>query len=378
MELEQELLREWSRKLNEKSFDELSKYIFGEEYPKFIEKQIMAFEPPANDQEAINQLQKSTEMGNKDAFYRNYFYNMMPIQLHYFQENNMVPPGEQLDWTIGGEGKGLLRKNFYGLMNSKVFSPTDDLFEMLLMTDTGDEMMTKAPYPATFVSKVWNFGSITCWGCLMLQAVKEEKYDKSKWSKSDVSPIVVEKSYENYSEFPENFYIAIVTGYDHKEEDFFQRELFVPAEDGSESEVNLVNESVYEKNWSHGVSNVKKMVSTVKGLFHFINSPNVEYVEKKERDISDKGNKRRMKKGKAPSPSHSVVDLDGETKRYLQQVREREGEDLRSLHWVRGHFRVLRDEDYWGDRAGDRIWVRPHMKGDGDLIEQEYEVKSNA
>lgn len=359
----------WSQKIGGISTEEFSKLCFNsrKKIPQLIEN----WNPES--EKFQKKLIKTKEEGNKDAYYRSYGYSLLfGIAPQYYGKAEMMHK----------ENIGVHRKLFYALNNCKVFSPTDDLFDLLELTDVKGEILANPPYPSTYISKVKETEDFIFWGVSMMKAVNKSKYDKEKWNDKEIKPIVFEDEINGHED---EFFIALVPGFSKKNQRYYIVEAILPTVHSKNIEIDFIqgSEEIQETDDSEDAGewedDARDMIKTVLGLFHFINSPNLEYVKNRDRDIGDKGNRKRVRKGKMPSPSHSVVTVDGQTKRYLDEVRQREDEDLRSLHWVRGHFRVLRDEDYWGERAGDRIWVRPHMKGDGDLIEQEYQVdKSDA
>ena len=112
----------------------------------------------------------------------------------------------------------------------------------------------------------------------------------------------------------------------------------------------------------------------VNNFLIFLNQPEVDY---RSRERSRKNMQKRVKKGKVPLPNDAKVQVSGEIKRYLDKVSDMDT-DIEHSHryWVRGHWRTLRDEEHWGDEAGKQVWVKPHIRGEGVLIEKDYELES--
>ena len=68
------------------------------------------------------------------------------------------------------------------------------------------------------------------------------------------------------------------------------------------------------------------------------------------------------------------IKVTGETKVYLDGISERLNKKHSHTYWVRGHWRILKAERY-KENIGQRIWVRPHLRGRGHLIQKDYEVE---
>lgn len=115
---------------------------------------------------------------------------------------------------------------------------------------------------------------------------------------------------------------------------------------------------------------IKKLVTN---FFLFLNQPEVSY---KVIERSEKNRRRRLDKGKTPLPDDATIEVTGEIERYLNKLNLEGEREYSHRFWVRGHWRTLRDEEYWGDKAGTKVWVKPHIKGEGPLIEKDYDVKN--
>lgn len=123
----------------------------------------------------------------------------------------------------------------------------------------------------------------------------------------------------------------------------------------------------------------------------FINNPDVQIVTMRE---SKERNLKRQRRGKLPIPEYSLIRLTGELKRYVEEARQNRFFEYSHKFQVRGHFRRYWNKDryrnlyqkysegklkgYYIDKKYDvlMIWMLPHLKGKGLLIEQIYEVGS--
>lgn len=129
-----------------------------------------------------------------------------------------------------------------------------------------------------------------------------------------------------------------------------------------------------DESWEEPTTVNQYISNIVTNFLLFMNQSEVEY---RVRERTDKNRERRRDKGKTPLPNDAKVEVSGEIKLYLDKVQETDT-DIEHEHryWVRGHWRTLRDEDHWGDKAGEKVWVKPHIRGEGPLIDKEYELKS--
>jgi hypothetical protein len=114
----------------------------------------------------------------------------------------------------------------------------------------------------------------------------------------------------------------------------------------------------------------KKIKLFVCNFLDFINTSDVELIEV-ERDWER--NEKRIRRGKPPIPAQTIVKLKPQIRIYLDQLKS--GKHFKFSHkfWVRGHWRTLRSER-WGDLRGTKIWIKPYIKGQGILIEKNYDV----
>jgi len=118
-----------------------------------------------------------------------------------------------------------------------------------------------------------------------------------------------------------------------------------------------------------------KLIKEAKILFcnflDFLNHPEVISI-KVER--TEEQNKKRIKRGKPPLPSYNFIKVTGQLKNYVDSLNDGSNFSYSHKFWVRGHFRTLRDNQRYGDKAGTKIWIPPFVKGQGMLIEKAYNV----
>jgi hypothetical protein len=109
---------------------------------------------------------------------------------------------------------------------------------------------------------------------------------------------------------------------------------------------------------------------------NFIDLINNKEVELVTIERTQEQNEKRIKKGKLPIPKISYIKLNGKLKIYINKLISEGHFKYSHKFWVRGHFRTLRDENRYGSNVGKIIWIVPFIKGKGELIKKEYEVKN--
>jgi hypothetical protein len=115
----------------------------------------------------------------------------------------------------------------------------------------------------------------------------------------------------------------------------------------------------------------KYIINFIFGFLNFLNNPEVSFTEHKQ--ILEK-NEKRVNRGKCPLPIKMSIVIDGKLKHYLNNYeRESTRNPFSFRFWVRGHFRHL-FSDKWKNKKGQTIWVLPYLKGQGILINKNYEL----
>ncbi len=130
---------------------------------------------------------------------------------------------------------------------------------------------------------------------------------------------------------------------------------------GYDKEVKITNESE------------NLMVKFVGNFINLINSRDVELITFER---SEEQNIKRMRRGKLPIPQTTHIRLIGKIKEYVNKLKSSGEINYSHSFWVRGHWRTLRNENRYGDKAGTMIWITPYIKGDGKLIKKIYDVES--
>jgi hypothetical protein len=117
-------------------------------------------------------------------------------------------------------------------------------------------------------------------------------------------------------------------------------------------------------------------IDLLAGMVLFVQMRGVTWVERKKHEKSEK---KRAAKGLRPSPTFHTIVLDGEMKRYSENLKAAasgEGK-LRARHAVIKHPRLLMSDRYKkSGLQGETIWVDSHERGGGRIKQQrDYEVK---
>lgn len=133
--------------------------------------------------------------------------------------------------------------------------------------------------------------------------------------------------------------------------------------------------TIYDKDTETNLDNEdKKIVQFIKGFIHnlidFINNPEITFSDK---TYCEQRNAKRIKRGKYPLPNHTYISITGELKNSIERFNAWSS-SLTRKHWVRGHFRTLRDEERFGDNVGKKIWIEPFVRGEGILLKHTYIV----
>lgn len=127
------------------------------------------------------------------------------------------------------------------------------------------------------------------------------------------------------------------------------------------------------EDWDEPETAEQYIGSIVNNFLLFLNQKEVNY---RTKERGRKNRERRRNKGKTPLPDDGIVEVKGEIERYLEKMADT---DIVHTHryWVRGHWRTLRDEERYGDNAGEKVWVKPHTRGGGLLVDKDYEVQND-
>jgi hypothetical protein len=113
----------------------------------------------------------------------------------------------------------------------------------------------------------------------------------------------------------------------------------------------------------------KSVTNFVTNLLLFFNEPRVVTY------IFNRPQKNREKKGLIPIPSEIRTKIHIDLKDYIEKIYFT-GESHSKLgfaFWVMGHNRILKS-DYYINKKGEKIWIPAHIRGEGLMPPQVFEV----
>jgi hypothetical protein len=118
----------------------------------------------------------------------------------------------------------------------------------------------------------------------------------------------------------------------------------------------------------------------VMNVLNLIYDPEIEYVERSRESMREQ-NSKRLVRGQMPLPGMTHIRLTGKKKIYVDELLAGNHFSFSHKFWVRGTYRQLKSERYVNalhenptGRGNGIIWVVPHKKGEGILIEKDYEI----
>lgn len=252
------------------------------------------------------------------------------------------------EWETTTQKKEML-KNFYlaittDVAETKIFVLQDkDLITLINMNKR--PKMDNLPYDNFFIDVELKIGEIIFSGII----VKKDCYGTTLrcLARLKNSTILVNSSLDDF--FLESSYVSdweklsIIESYEKQKE-------FIPR--AAEQEI---------KNFAMN-------------FILFLNEPDVDIVSVER---TEGQNQKRIKRGQFPIPTLNYVTVSGELKIYLDRLKSLGCFKYSHKFWVRGHWRVLRNEERFKNKIGTRIWIKPFIKGQGVLVEKRYDVKQN-
>lgn len=259
------------------------------------------------------------------------------------------------------EGRNTCIKKIIPLTSSKIFKIKDtQIVNMLLMTKN-NIYCRKLPFNFMFIDNEITVNNLIIHG-IFISAVHSDTSHQYKLDRD------IPSEDRNIGYF--------VIGFDKNDDTIFYKNGFIEYNENykDNSEISVINEN-------GDIFNVEDLKNTeltlqtfVCNFLDFINNPEVEIIVVEH---SEDQNEKRIARGKQPILSHSLVRVTGKLKIYIDQLEA--GGHFKYSHrfWVRGHFRTLRDEERFGQKAGTKIWIVPYIKGSGILINKNYEVKKD-
>ena len=121
-----------------------------------------------------------------------------------------------------------------------------------------------------------------------------------------------------------------------------------------------------------GVLKNKQIQLFICSFLDFLNNPEV-----KTREVyrTEEQNEKRKRRGKFPIPPCIFINITGKLYEYENKLESSGHLSYSHRFWVRGHFRVLKNEERYGDKVGIKIWILPYIKGEGVLIDKVRKVR---
>jgi hypothetical protein len=281
-------------------------------------------------------------------------------------------------------------KELAAIARSHLFHLEDATLEALENTDNGPHD-TLPPFSDVFLDGNFTVGEYRIRGVtLSLRSISKEGADKHHAATTQEDKRRILKEY--LREGPEALEHASDTGF-HAMRYLAIYHHVRPPSDGAAyvyvltNHVGLVGSApmqVNDSDWTttpaDGVgAKVDEYIQKLYWNFlDILNDPDVRIIEVKKSEASKK-RRERDHAVVAPSTLHRIV-LTGELKKYVQEMHDKK---IKMQHerswshkwWVRGHFRTFRSERYVAAR-GKRIWILPHIKGEGVLIRKQYKVET--
>jgi len=236
---------------------------------------------------------------------------------------------------------------FSSIKQSRIFKIPKDLTSLFLLTKPTENY--ELPYETIFIEQFIKQGNNNINGILLSQkpqTLREFDHDNKILVYSSIS-----LNGESFS-----------TGFKLNDP---ERNLPSPS-----NEIEDANIRISEMAQANMINTINDLVNN---FLCFVNSPDIEYVTKID---TPRDTKIRKRKGKPQRPPIASIILTDPIKRYLS--KQRLGEKMVYSHrfWVRGHWRTLRNIKRYGENTGKNIWIKPYIKGDGLLINKNYELRT--
>tara|TARA_Y100000296_G_C5137486_1_gene239002 strand:+ start:15 stop:962 length:948 start_codon:yes stop_codon:yes gene_type:complete len=142
----------------------------------------------------------------------------------------------------------------------------------------------------------------------------------------------------------------------------------------NEKELSLEKKNILRYQFSQNKKNniySKKVRDFIKNLIIFFNQPSelVTIIEK------EGGSRKIRELYPINPPSELITFVHGDLKTYYNYIRNNRQSFLNYKFWVRGHWRYFKSERY-KKMKGKMIFILPHLKGQGEEVNQSFEVKA--
>ena len=227
---------------------------------------------------------------------------------------------------------------------AKVFHCSEYLRDMLILTDN-EIHARKLPFTCMFIDVEFDYDEhITYWGFLLTAVVKDGESLR----------------YVNEGEAPNGFNVLAI-GVD-------KRDLMV-----TYAFTTVLEDGMIPSSTDKGLLVMLSRFAC--NFLDFLNDPSVLIVKGDETKLKEFEPLQRFYRSKRIDLNKTYfVQISEPLKRYVDNyiyLRTKRGFSHR--FWVRGHFRTLHADRY-GENVGKRIWIAPYVKGQGILIEKQYDV----
>lgn len=229
---------------------------------------------------------------------------------------------------------------------TKIFHCSEYLRDMLILTDN-EIHSRKLPFNSVFIDASFDYDGISFWG-ILLNALNIED-DKIRFVK-DIKE--------------QNAFHAIAFGMNDMDDTVLYTFTTV-------TETGYVHNAIENE-----LQKFAKFIANFSSNFlDLLNDPSVAFVKASDGKYREFENLRRIYRSRRIDLDNTYfVKIKNPLKRYVDNyihLRTKRGYSHR--FWVRGHFRTLRADRY-GENVGKKIWIAPFVKGQGILIEKQYDV----
>ena len=289
-------------------------------------------------------------------------YNFFEETLKYHIVNTIHNP--HLIQTTGTDGdqRDFAKSLYYNFNNAKCFEIDDDLKELLVNTE-GTKDVQNLPFDKMFLDVEFDLRSMkekqigrpmnTCKGLLISKRPL------------GIRDMVGRDATETEKEVLNSGFGIIIYALCLDDTGFSFNTIKVVNTDFQEYKIKVESPNPKLR---------KFVLNFVGNVINLINNPEREIIMV-DKEYSPAKNKRRIRQGKSEiKPSIRLVPTQ-DLRVYINQLRTKQ-KHLSHSFWVRGHWRVYRNETRYKDNVGKRIWIRPFIKGKGVLIDKVYDVKT--
>lgn len=245
------------------------------------------------------------------------------------------------------------------LLKSKVFKINKDLVNLFKLTDNKLDEKIRLPFPIIYLEckipiygkyvldKQVSDGDLYYKGVLIIEVPKENIHfdidaNMIKWVWPSINEAINAQDVElytysfSYSPFhPEDFQILAC----------------------------FMSQKYSNKKTLLNIDELNQLKAFTANFLDFLNDPEVKLIENK---TPNRKTNIRKRKGK-PTPPTMKIKINGTLLKYINQIKTGRHFNYSHRFWVRGHWRHLKSKVFV-NRQGQKIWIRPHIKGDGILI----------